>query len=744
MSLFTREPSNASANRGASSLPRRNENPSLYRALWNWQSSRCGIRAVTALVTFSCAIASAEPARELHVDAIDLPYRAGLGYSGFAILPGSTPDSEHLFEFGIAEAFRGFSQITDLRDDGLIRKHELFLEGGMDLVQVARSPEPLVLMLTEQRPGFPSGHAFQVRYGTGLTQARSFSPEHTFGLVKDLALVDPTDPYDFHYSVVESDAVHLMHSKSGEPIWSKPLQWGHRVISFQPDPDGPTRLAVGTASQVLILDPLTGETVSELPISGEAGLASAKLSPDGGEQILVADHISANLLAIDTLTGETLWQVESTSYTALHAHDLSGNGRDEILIGKWTDHGPIIEWRSADGALIHQTSKLPLFRNAAIFDISGDGTPKIILDFAAGIGGNQIVSLDLQTSYPLPSIGTPSVSDRFQPVLGADQTLSLIVLTKFYGQDEQSSFRSAIRSVSGSNGELNWINQFETSDFTALIDITGFAPAQDETHSNRLYVLSVFSENFQGTRIYELDSDTGAVLQSNVIDIDGENAFRLLAIDSGGNSRLVLFTELEDEVRYHFLNPQSLELFWSSEALELQGMNFQIEAIEGQHLLISGFGPQTGGRALVVDLDTQTLVHVTDPDLVSAHLYRDRSDRLVLAAQNVQHLFYLRDLESGHVFEQFQLDFPVASMFSTDFSLLLTGSNRVHLLDLHSGNIVCRSRILAAGAFKSDPGQSHRVFMANRTGIYAIPLAGEPGFFRDRFEPNETSFCNLP
>lgn len=712
---------------------------------WRRQAGRLGLCCLAILLGLNFATASAEQSRDFVLQAVDLPYRAGLGSSGFTALPGLTAGSpERLFEFGSTDLQGSFSQITGVREDGLTRTSESLVGGRIRFLQIASTTEPFVLFVSSETGGIPFGATFQVRRGPMLAEARSFSLPQTFGLIRSLALVDPIDADDFLYAILEADTVHMFHSEGDESVWTRELQFARSVVSFQPEPNGPTRLAVGTDMQVLVLDPLTGEIVSEWPVSASAGMTAARLSESGGEQLLVAGFPPQGLLALDTLTGETLWQVESTSFVSLHTHDLDGDGLDEVLIGRWTGSGPLIEWRGGDGSLIHQRGDFPLFRSAAVFDIFGDGVDEIILVSAEGVSDNRLLSVDLGTIHPLPFAGTSPGSDRFHPVKGLQGDPSLVILMRAFGLDPDPwTPQSFGRSIAAPSGDLNWLREFPTDGTGGAVGVAGFNTAAGATGAGSLFVLqgNPGGEGLAGTyEIHELDAGTGATVQVAAVDLGDDWALDLLAVQLDGGRQLLVVSVFDDEVRYHLIDSQTLEPIESSDRFELGGVDFFVEAVANQFLLISA-SRLSGRRSLVIDLSSGLLVYATPPDLEAVYLFEDADGQFLVVTQDTEYKLSFRDLDTDVVVKEIQLGFPVDSMIHADSGLLLAGDTRVHFLDLVSETVVCRSDLIRPGAFKADPSRSDRWFMASGQAVHAVSLVTRLGLFRDRFEVTQPGFC---
>lgn len=705
-------------------------------------------RFLAVLLAFSaCLATSAETPPILQVEPLDLPYRTGMGRVGFVTLPAGAPGhGERLIEFGTLAERVVLSEIVGLREDGLVRSGEIFTELSFGSLAVARLEEPFVVLAGNRAQNNVITRTIEVRSGPGLAQSRLMFPEW-YNDVRDIALFDPVSPDDFHYLLATPFMLHMMSSKQDEPLWERPVDSAQHAVSIRPDPEGPIQLLVSTSTQLQLLDPETGDLIDSWPISASMGLQVARLTGNG-EQVVVAGPHSQGIIAFDLLAGEPLWSLPNSFAAGLHAHDLKGDGRDEVLLIRDDPEGGynLIEWRDGSGALLHQASFINGFKHAVIFDILGTGQPQILLDSGFGPGTNPILSIDLQTRLD-QARAEPSNHSRFHARRTEDGSLTLETVPGMQS-NPWDFFEPMVRSVAVSDGSLNWISELEPDLNRNIQDITGLHPGEPAWQFGSVYILSRSGNTGAAdNRITEIEAATGQILRRRVIDLgDHQSVHRLMALDLADGARLLLVSRGSNGTRFHLMSPQFLQVEWSSPSLPLPiaDTDFHIQLADESQLLISVPVSEFNGTRLL-DLHNGEVLYDPGPGIIAAALMRDETNQLLVLAQNSQRELSIHDPTSGEVTWLATLGFDLTAMVQArPTALLLAETDRLHVFDLGTREVVCSSSRQGAGlglgrGFVRDPTRQDRWLIGNRAGVHALALGEESWLFHDRFEASDSA-----
>ncbi|MFU8833219.1 MAG: hypothetical protein ACNA7J_13840, partial [Wenzhouxiangella sp.] len=476
-------------------------------------------------------------------------------------------------------------------------------------------------------------------------------------------------------------------------------------------------------------------------------LKSAQLNADGGEQLLIVGSSSQGTVAFDALSGSTLWQIENSGQFGLHAHDIDGNGRDEILLirrKEFSDY--VIEWRDASGAILEAGSLANSFRHAVVFDLLGTGEPQILLR-EVGARGNALLSLDLQTLHDLPRPETTNFSRFSLGQVGPGQpTLDLVPgMNPFPAH----GYLPRLRSIDGGTGALRWTTDLDPSLNREVRDITGLDAGDPAWQFGSIYVLSQPLNHAAPAIVTEVDANSGIVLRSREQDLGG-SPYRILAIDQGGDPRLLLVSHGPEGTHYHLMNPQYLQVEWSSPALPLgfSGGNYLLDLADDSHLLITTPMAQFTGTRLV-DLATGDILFNPGQGIVASALVHDSNGVLLVAAHHGNQVLRLHDPGSSEIVLESALGLDLTALTQVGPTLLLLAeTDRIHLFDLDAEQIVCSSDFIGVGngrarGFVPDPARSDRWLIGNYSGIYSVTVTSEARLYHDRFETSEadSSLC---
>lgn len=645
-------------------------------------------------------------------------------------------------EFGTLDNRVVFSEIVGIREDGLIRRGEYFSELRSANLAIADLDQPFVVLAGDRVENHLVTRLIEVRHGPELTETSYLFPP-LYNDVRDIALIDPVAHDDFRYLLVTHSAVHMMSNASDEPIWERPIDSAWHAVAFRPDPGGPTRLLVGSASHLYLLDPQTGDELDAWPLSGEWGLQVARLNGEG-EQVLAAGRPPQGIVAFDVLAGESIWIVPSNIKPSLHVHDLNGDGRDEVLLSRKPESGGtyVTEWRDAAGAVLHDAEITNGFMQAVVFNVTGSDQPQVLFSQWLGTIENSLYSLDLQTRLDDVNAEQSNFS-RFNTRRTSDGSLSLETVAGIQPVPDHS-FRPLVRSILADNGALVWLSELDQQEDRFIVDIAGIRPGEPAWQFGSVYVLSRRGNATYSGRITELEAATGQVLRSRDIGLPNDVPYRLMALDLPDGAHLLLVTRDSDGTRYHLMNPQFLQIEWSSPSLPLGigGNDFRVELADESRLLIHHpISVYTG--TLLLDLQTGEISYDPGEGIVAATLIRDADDRLLILTQDSLRQLRIHDPDSEEVTLLATLDFTLTAMTQAGPNvLLLAETDRLHVFDLDAGEVICSSRRQGSGlgigkGFVRDPSMPDRWLIGNRAGIHGLSLKAELELFADRFEQDE-------
>ncbi|AKS41076.1 hypothetical protein [Wenzhouxiangella marina] len=677
----------------------------------------------------------------LRVEPVDLPYHARVGASGLLVWPGdaSTPQG-YLFgwsgqsETGVPALI---SRILGVREDGLVRGSESFLQSAISAMDYTLEPEPFAAF-AGTLGSIVLEDVIEVRFGQSLEQSRLLHPE-VFNEVREIDLLDPVSVDDFHYLLRTFNAVGLYHAQSSDPIWTRSLDSPRAVVVFHPDPQGPAQIAVSIGSEVLILDRANGETVMQWPLVANGGLESARLLPGGGEQLLLLSPNVSGLVAFDVTTEEVLWQVDALTLPGLLVHDLQNDGLDELLMIRELETLPpglihLIEWRDSGGNLLHQAETSYPFSVAAVHDFDGDGVPVVL---AGSSGYTRQFSIDLQNETWLPRVLTRDFSG-FAAATDSDGELLLSLMT---GTSNGTSVDDVfVRQVNGDTGELRWFSELGSAD-PEIVEVTSLVLDGPAGPLDRTYALTRIGNVANGGRVTEFDSSTGSLLRTTDFSsaLGSDTVYRMFGFQDDSGVGLGLVSWDQAGTRYHLIDPEApgpLAIRWSSPRLPLGAFAgpYRLDVV-GQNLLILN----QGAAGLVLDIETGLVLLDFGQTIRSAAFVRGPGESLWVASQANDNRLELTDLSTGNLVSSVQLDIEAYSIAPARNGVLLAERDRIHYFDFESEALVCSSALMSGftgfvKGFIQDPSRDDRWLIGNASGIHGVSLSSPRPIFSDRFE----------